>query len=123
MASASGCIGTLRSKADVDASIADEIGKKEATLQERKIESHICEKGAKSAPLTEAQKESNHAKSKIRSRVEHVFGAQAQMGGHIVRTIGILRARVKIGTMNLLYNRVRLRQLIRRDSEAACAAC
>ena len=87
-----------------------------------KIESHICEKGTKSAPLTEAQKESNHAKSKIRSRVEHVFGAQAQMGGHIVRTIGILQARVKIGMMNLVYNRVRLRQLIRRDSEVACAA-
>ena len=87
-----------------------------------RIESQICEKGTQSAPLTEAQKESNHAKSKIRSRVEPVFGAQAQMGGHVVCTIGILRARVKMGTMNLLYNRVRLRQLIRRDSEVACAA-
>ena len=44
------------------------------------------------------------------------------MGGHIVRTIGILRARVKIGMMNPLYNRLRLRQPIRRDSEVACAA-
>ena len=88
-----------------------------------KIESQIGEKGTKSAPLSEVQKDSNHANSKIRSRVEPVFGAQAQIGGHVVRTIGILRARVKIGTMNLLYNRVRLRQLIRRDSEAACAAC
>ena len=87
------------------------------------MESHICETGTKSAPRTVAQKESNHAKSKIRSRVEHVFGAQAQMGGHIVRTIGILRARVKIGMMNLLYNMLRLSQLIRRDSEVACAAC
>ena len=43
------------------------------------------------------------------------------MGGHIVRTIGILRARVKIGMMNLVYNRVRVGQLIRRDSEAAYA--
>ena len=59
MASASGCIGTLKSKADVDASIADEIEKKEAALQEMKIESHVCEKGTKGAPLTEAQKESN----------------------------------------------------------------
>ena len=67
------------------------------------------------------QKDSNHAKSKIRSRVEHVFGAQAQMGGHIVRTIGILRARVKIGMMNLVYNMLRLGQLIRRDSEVASA--
>ena len=86
-----------------------------------KMESHICEKGTKSAPLTEAQKESNHAKSKIRSRVEHVFGAQTQMGRHIVRMIGVLRARVKIGLMNLVYNRVRLGQLIRRVSEVASA--
>ena len=44
-----------------------------------------------------------------------------QMGGQVVRTIWILRARVKIGMMNLVYNRVRLGQLIRRDSEAAYA--
>ena len=94
---------------------------KEAALQEMKIESQICEKGTKSAPLSEVQKDSNHAKSKIRSRVEHVFGAQAQMGGHIVRTIGILRARVKIGMMNLVYNMLRLGQLIRRDSQVASA--
>ena len=37
---------------------------KEAALQEMKIESQICEKGTKSHPLSEAQKESNHAKSK-----------------------------------------------------------
>ena len=86
-----------------------------------KIESQIGEKGTKSAPLSEAQKESNHAKSKIRSRVEHVFGAQAQMGGHVVRTIGILRARVKIGMMNLVYNSVRLGQLTRHNSQVASA--
>ena len=94
---------------------------KESVLQEMKIESQICEKGTKSAPLSAAKKDSNHAKSKIRSRVEHVFGAQAQMGGHIVRTVGLLRARVKIGMMNLVYNMVRLGQLIRRDSQVASA--
>ena len=86
-----------------------------------KIESQICETGTKNHPLSEAQKESNHAKSKVRSRVEHIFGAQALMGGHVVRTIGILRARVKIGMMNLVYNRARLGQLIRRDNEVAPA--
>ncbi len=30
------------------------------------------------------------------------------MGGHIVRTIGLLRAKVKIGMMNLVYNMMRL---------------
>ena len=94
---------------------------KEALLAADKIASRICEKGARNHPLTEAQKASNKEKSRVRARVEHVFGAQAQMGGHIVRTIGLLRAAVKIGMMNLVYNRVRLGQLIKRDGSGASA--
>jgi transposase, IS5 family len=46
--------------------------------------------------------------------VEHVFADQQNaMGGKIVRTIGIARARVKIGMMNLVYNMHRLVQLER----------
>jgi IS5 family transposase len=37
------------------------------------------------------------------------------MGGHIVRTIGLARSKVKIGMMNLVYNMKRLVQLIKRD--------
>ena len=41
----------------------------------------------------------------MRARVEHVFGnQQASMGGKLVRTIGIVRAAVKIGMENLAYN-------------------
>ena len=36
------------------------------------------------------------------------WAAQAQMGGHIVRTLGRLAAQVKIGMMNLVCNMVRL---------------
>ena len=94
---------------------------KEAKLAADKITSRICEKGARNHPLTEEQKASNKEKSKVRVRVEHVFGAQAQMGGHIVRTIGRLAAQVKIGMMNLVYNMVRLGQLLRRDRRGAPA--
>jgi IS5 family transposase len=87
----------------------------EKQLAEDKIESQICEKGVKNHPLTEEQKKSNHEKSKVRSRVEHVFGAQAVMQGDFVRTIGIKRAKVKIGLINLTYNMVRLGQLLKRD--------
>ena len=76
----------------------------EERLQANGIESQICEKGARGKPLTEEQKAANRQKSKTRVRVEHVFGAQAQMGGHVVRTIGMARARVKIAIMNLAYN-------------------
>ena len=72
--------------------------------------------GAK--PLTEEQKLSNRMKSKIRARGEHVFGAQAAMDGHVVRTIGLQRARVKIGLMDLIYNMARLMHLIKRDANA-----
>ncbi len=57
------------------------------------------------------QKESNRKKSIVRARVEHVLGAQSAMGGQVVRTIGLLRAKVKIGMMNLVYNMVRFIQL------------
>ena len=79
------------------------------------ITSQICEKGTRAAALTEEQKEANRIKSKVRARVEHVFGAQSAMGGHLVRTIGLLRAQVKIGMMNLVYNMVRMVQLLKRD--------
>lgn len=87
----------------------------EERLQANGIESQICEKGARGKPLTEEQKASNRQKSKTRVRVEHVFGAQAQMGGHVVRTIGMARARVKIAIMNLAYNMRRFVLLCRGD--------
>lgn len=48
--------------------------------------------------------------------MEHVFGTQHAIGGQIVSAIGIVRARVKIGMMNLVYNMRRLVQLIKRDA-------
>lgn len=81
-----------------------------------KIESRICEKGTRSTPLTDEQKAANRIKSKVRAPVEHVFAAQAAMGGHLVRTIGWARAKVKIGLMNLVYNMRRLVQLLAREA-------
>ena len=46
----------------------------------------------------------NNAKSKIRSRVEHVFAEQKDRMGLFIRTIGIARATTKIGMANLVYN-------------------
>ena len=91
----------------------------EQRLVEADIASQVCEKGTRGKPLTEEQKLSNRTKSKVRARVEHVFGAQAAMGGHVVRTIGLQRAKVKIGLMNLVYNMMRLLQLIKRDANVA----
>jgi IS5 family transposase len=92
---------------------------REESLAADGFESQIHEKGTRGHPLSEEQKASNRVKSKTRARVEHVFGAQHAMGGHVVRTIGLARARVKIGMMNLVYNMKRLVQLIKRDASAA----
>ena len=69
----------------------------EQRLADAEIASQVCEKGTRGKPLTEEQKLLNRTKSKVRARVEHVFGAQAAMGGHVVRTIGLQRAKLKIG--------------------------
>jgi len=87
---------------------------KELKLAADHIPCQICEKGAP-PPLTDEQKASNKEKSKVRARVEHAFAAQAQMGEHIVRTIAQQRAEFKIGIMNLVYNMLRLGQLLKRE--------
>ena len=49
----------------------------------------------------------------MRARVEHVFGCQhSAMDGKFVRTIGIVRAGVKIGMQNLACNMRRLAVLV-----------
>jgi transposase, IS5 family len=50
----------------------------------------------------------NATRARVRSRVEHVFTAQKCRLGLVVRTVGIVRARVKIGLANLVYNFSRL---------------
>lgn len=74
---------------------------------------HIHEKGYRNTPLTEEQKESNRIKSKVRARIEHIFGfIENSMNGSFIRTIGIKRATAVVGLMNLTYNMFRYLQLI-----------
>lgn len=57
----------------------------------------ICEKGRRGHPLTVEQKERNRQKSKVRSRVEHIFVFTEQtMGGLIFRGVGMIRAKANI---------------------------
>ena len=69
------------------------------------VEAQICEKGYRNHQLTEEQKQNNRRKSKIRCRIEHVFGFMTgSMHGITLRTIGIKRAKFNIGLTNLIYN-------------------
>jgi IS5 family transposase len=70
----------------------------------KRILNRIHEKGYRNRPLTKTQKRNNTAKSRIRARVEHVFGSMNHYGGIFIRTIGKARADFQIGLMNLTYN-------------------
>jgi IS5 family transposase len=60
----------------------------------------------KSMPLNTLR--ANGKKSKVRSRIEHVFAVQKEHMGIFIRTIGIKRANVKIALANIVYNMKRL---------------
>lgn len=86
----------------------------EQSLKDSRHESQIHERAYRNTPLTKEQEISNTAKSRVRARVEHVFGYQTNsMGGIFLRSIGAARAAVGVGLMNLTYNLARIELLIR----------
>ena len=78
---------------------------REASLAEANHWSRIHRKGARERPLNARGKGANRKRSKVRVRVEHVF---AQQPNHLVRTVGKVRAEVRIVLMNIVCNMRRL---------------
>jgi IS5 family transposase len=112
-----GLLNKDNSSQDVYADSAYRSAEIEAKLKARGFRSRIHRRGSRNHPLSQSHQEANRRKSKIRARVEHIFGAQENTpGGRIVRTIGIVRARAKIGLQNLVYN---IRRLVVLDRVAA----
>lgn len=86
----------------------------EEMLAGKGLTSRIHRKGRRNKPLTKREEQGNNTRSKVRVRVEHIFGAQSNdMGGTLVRSIGLARAKARIGLKNLSYNMRRLVQLER----------
>ena len=79
----------------------------EAWLEKNGYISDIHHKKPKRRPMSQRTARANGRRSKIRAFVEHVFAHQKARMGLFVRTIGIARARVKIGMANLAYNLTR----------------
>lgn len=78
---------------------------KESSLKAKGFRPRLQHKGCRNKPLSEREIQGNRTRAKIRSRIEHVFGIQTRRAGNlIIRTIGIARAKVKIGLRNLAYN-------------------
>jgi IS5 family transposase len=89
---------------DVWADTAYRSARNEALLAERGLVSRIHRKKPKGRPMAERTRRANARKSAVRAAVEHVFAHQKGPMGLVIRTIGIARARVKIGPANLAYN-------------------
>ena len=70
--------------------------------------SRVHRKKPKGRPMPETRRRANNMKSKVRSKVEHVFAEQKSRMGLFIRTIGIKRAEAKITLANLAYNMHRL---------------
>ena len=86
----------------------------EEKVKEKGLTSRIHRKASRNHALRDWEKAGNKSRSRFRARVEHVFGAQRNdMGGRLVRSIGLIRATARIGLKNLAYNMRRLVQLQR----------
>ncbi len=86
----------------------------EELLSTQNIKNQINEKGYRGHPLTEEQTKENLKKSKVRARVEHIFGfIKNSMKGSESRLIGFRRNEAIVGLMNLTYNICRSIQLTR----------
>lgn len=93
------------SSRDVWADSAYGSSDKRYTLDKRGFRGHIQQKGCRHKKLSKRRLKGNYRRARIRSRVEHIFGVQAMRAGSLlIRTIGLIRARTKIGLRNLAYN-------------------
>src|SRR5487761_2028701 len=92
--------------------------KNEAAIRRAKLKSMIHFRKPKGKPMDRRHQCANAARSKVRSAVEHVFATQKSRMALCVRTIGIERARMKIGMANLAYN---FKRLVWHDGRSAPA--
>ena len=97
-------IDTNNTAGDVWADTAYRSKANENFLAGHLLRSQIHRKKAKGKPMPRRTARANARKSAVRAAVEHVFARQKGPMALFIRTIGIARARTKIGLANLTYN-------------------
>jgi IS5 family transposase len=90
----------------------------EKHLADNGLRSQIHRKKPKGKPISRRTARANGRKSTIRSAVKHVFARQKGPMGLFIRTIGLARARTKIGLVNLVYNMKRMAWLTAQTAPA-----
>ena len=89
---------------DVGADTAYRSKANEKHLANNGLRSQIHRKKPKGKPMSRRTARANGRKSAVRASVEHVFARRKGPMGLYIRTIGLARARTKIGLANLVYN-------------------
>ena len=79
---------------------------------------HLQRKKPRGRPMPRHVARGNATRGRVRAAVEHVFAAQKRRFGVLIRTVGIARARAKIGLANLAYNFTRFAWLQGRAAPA-----
>ena len=90
----------------------------EAFMDRHGFTSHVHCKKPKGKPMAEHIKRGNNTRSRHRAPVEHVYAVQKNIMGLAITTVGLARAKTKIGMANIAYNMRRLVQI-----KGAIAAC
>lgn len=83
----------------------------EAFMARHGFTSHVHHRKPKGKPMPSHIRRGNRTRSRHRAPIEHVFAVQKHMMGLTVRTVGIARAKTKIGIANIAYNMRRLVQI------------
>jgi IS5 family transposase len=97
-------VSKANTASDVWADTAYRSKANEKHLADNGLRSRIHRKKPPGRPMPVNTARANGAKSKVRCAVEHVFARLKGPMGLIVRTVGLVRATVKIGRANLVYN-------------------
>jgi len=85
----------------------------EQFMEKNGFTSCVHHRKPKGKPMAAHIRRGNATRSKHRAPVEHVFAYQKQAMGMMIRTIGIVRAKARIGLANLVFNMHRLVQIRR----------
>jgi IS5 family transposase len=101
-------IASKNTGSNVRADTAYRSKKNEALLARGMFKSNIHHRKPNRRAMPERIARANAKRLAVRSAVEHVFAEQKHRMGLFIRTIGIARARIKIGRDNLAYNFQRL---------------
>jgi len=79
---------------------------------------HLQRKKPRGKPMPRHVARGNAGRGRVRAAVEHVSAAQKRRLGLVIRTVGIARARAKVGLANLAYNLTRFAWLQGRAAAA-----